>query len=414
MTADRRNPTVFISYAWESPELKEWVVKLSSQLRKDGIDVQLDQWHLEPGDHVPSFMESKIRESDYVLLVCTPEYQKRSELRAGGVGYEGNVMTAQALEFGDKKFIPLWRSGDKWSDAAPSWLLGKLYFDFRGFLREPGSDWKASESIAYASLLRHLYGVYANVPPLGRAPDFNNPQPSKQAALETVHEMLYVDRVRLSTYLDRFAAAPSNHGATDFERVEALINALQLRGAVSPTRPREMVQFLRKEKSDQTPRPFVLETMDATKVIFKESAFASVPALSQFAVWVSDPVPETLGQFSKMEFTGMFVYLTEAVWEETVGHHLVYSGCSALQAVANLQSGKPILQPDFSEPLGRSSLQHPVEKLQKLGAIVSPPRRIMSLYKIRYVTDEQAFIRDGVKYRTSDLLGYPVFVGECF
>jgi hypothetical protein len=92
------NPKAFISYAWESEEAKIWVKELATELRNDGIDAKLDQWEIVPGDQMPHFMEKSVRENDYVLIICTPKYKTKSEDRIGGVGYEGDIMTAEVLQ----------------------------------------------------------------------------------------------------------------------------------------------------------------------------------------------------------------------------------------------------------------------------------------------------------------------------
>lgn len=51
------NPKVFISYAWESEALKDWVRNLAIELRNKGVDAKLDQWEVVPGDQLPHFME---------------------------------------------------------------------------------------------------------------------------------------------------------------------------------------------------------------------------------------------------------------------------------------------------------------------------------------------------------------------
>ena len=51
------NPKAFISYAWESDEIKKWVKKLATELINNGIDAKLDQWEVVPGDQMPHFME---------------------------------------------------------------------------------------------------------------------------------------------------------------------------------------------------------------------------------------------------------------------------------------------------------------------------------------------------------------------
>ena len=123
------NPKTFISYAWESEEAKIWVKELATELRNDGIDAKLDQWEIVPGDQMPHFMEKSVRENDYVLIICTPKYKSKSENRIGGVGYEGDIMTAEVLQNSNhRKFIPILKSGTK-ETSMPSWLQGKYYVD---------------------------------------------------------------------------------------------------------------------------------------------------------------------------------------------------------------------------------------------------------------------------------------------
>lgn len=123
------NLKTFISYAWESEETKIWVKELATDLRNDGIDAKLDQWEVVPGDKMPHFMEKSVRENDFVLIICTPKYKSKSENRIGGVGYEGDIMTAEVLQNSNhRKFIPILKSGTK-ETSIPSWLQGKYYVD---------------------------------------------------------------------------------------------------------------------------------------------------------------------------------------------------------------------------------------------------------------------------------------------
>lgn len=59
-------------------------------MRGAGINLSLDEWEVKPGDQLPHFMERAIRDSDYVLCVCTPGYKERFDTRIGGAGYEAN------------------------------------------------------------------------------------------------------------------------------------------------------------------------------------------------------------------------------------------------------------------------------------------------------------------------------------
>lgn len=158
-------PKAFVSYSWDDEAHKDWVRKLATRLRADGVDVTLDCWHAAPGTQLPEFMERSVRENNFALIVCTPRYKGKSDGRIGGVGYEGDIMTAEVFaKRNHEKFIPLLRTGG-WDDAAPSWLSGKHYVDLRG---EP---YREDE---YLKLLNTLHGRN-QVPPLGPIPATNEP-----------------------------------------------------------------------------------------------------------------------------------------------------------------------------------------------------------------------------------------------
>ncbi len=163
MSAKSTAPKAFISYAWEARDHRQWVKKLAVRLRLDGVEVILDQWALSLGDQLPEFMESSVRTSDAVLVICTPIYSQKSDARSGGVGYEGSVITAEILSGSTRrKFMPLLRRGE-WKEAAPSWLLGAVYLDFR-------TDTDLEES--YTELLVTLHGRREAAPPVGSSPPF--------------------------------------------------------------------------------------------------------------------------------------------------------------------------------------------------------------------------------------------------
>ena len=170
MATPEPNPTVpkaFISYSWDDDAHKEWVKQLATHLRADGVDVTLDRWHSAPGDQIPEFMERAVRENDFVIAVCTPQFKERSDGRGGGVGYEGDIMTAYAFTGGDKnkkKFIPVLRRGN-WSEVAPSWLIGRAKIDLSG------DPYSKSE---YEDLLQTLLGAREKAPPVGPRRDFRD------------------------------------------------------------------------------------------------------------------------------------------------------------------------------------------------------------------------------------------------
>jgi hypothetical protein len=136
------------------------VEDLATRLRSDTVDVVLDKWHLVPGDQLTEFMERSIRESEFILIVCTPRYRAKANNRIGGVGYEENIITAEVLTTGnERKFIPILREGT-WEDAAPTWLLGKYRIDLSG---HPYAEYE------YTNLIDTLLGRRAGPPPIGTA-----------------------------------------------------------------------------------------------------------------------------------------------------------------------------------------------------------------------------------------------------
>ena len=153
------NPKAFVSYSWDDDNHKKWVAQLATRLRSDAVEVILDKWHAMPGDQLPKFMEREIRENDYVLIICTPNYKKKLDNRSGGVGYEGDIMTGEIFSQGNhRKFIPILACGT-WEDAAPSWLKGKYFIDLsRDHLFERG----------YNDLLTTVRGTRPKAPPLGK------------------------------------------------------------------------------------------------------------------------------------------------------------------------------------------------------------------------------------------------------
>lgn len=165
------SPTAFISYSWDDEHHKSWVREFAARLRGDGVDVTLDQWETAPGDQLPAFMEQAIRDNDYVLVICTPRYKVRSENREGGVGYEGDIMTAEVYTTGNRrKFIPVLRRGS-WNEASASWLRGSYYVDLRG---DPYPE------SGYNDLLTTIYRKRPVAPPLGPIPDSMQSSQSKR------------------------------------------------------------------------------------------------------------------------------------------------------------------------------------------------------------------------------------------
>lgn len=156
-------PRVFISYSHEEPEHDQWVMSLGQLLRENGVDAYLDKWDLVPGQDTTYFMESQIRDSDFVVLVYTPLYAEKSNIPRGGVGYEKNIISAEMLQAGDlrQKFIPILKKGT-FDNALPIYLGSKYAIDFRE---------SQNQTNAFDELLRAIYKQpHPEKPPLGQNP----------------------------------------------------------------------------------------------------------------------------------------------------------------------------------------------------------------------------------------------------
>ena len=172
---------VFISYAHEGSGHRQWVEELAAHLRKNGVDASLDIWDLLPGQDIASFMESEIRNSDFVIIICTPEYARRSNCPVGGVGYEKNIISAEMLQAQDlrPKFIPVIKDGSP-ETSLPNYIGTRFAIDFTDNARYPE---------ALRELLRTIYSQpHPRKPTLGQAPilepmnlDWDNTGPLKRS-----------------------------------------------------------------------------------------------------------------------------------------------------------------------------------------------------------------------------------------
>jgi ribosomal protein L40E len=187
------NPRCFISYSWDNSAHKDWVRGLAETLQAYGVKVYFDQWDLSPGSDVLQYMEQSVRDSDYVLLICTPTFAQKANAGQGGVGYEKTIITGEIFHLvaPDTKFVPLLRFGNV-STSLPSYLRTKVFIDFRD-----ESDPRASLD----ELLRHIYASPRFVrPPIGKAPQFGTTKYSSQS-------MLTEKRGRADRYCRRCGAA---------------------------------------------------------------------------------------------------------------------------------------------------------------------------------------------------------------
>jgi hypothetical protein len=151
-------PRVFISYSHDSREHCAAVLALAQQLRRDGVDAELDQFHQNEPLHWPRWCEERMREdkSDFVLCVCTDEYKRRVEGQAPadvgkGVFWEGTFIYDELYRNkGNGRYLPVLLDGSGEADI-PRVLEGYARFRLAGLNLD-------DDESGYAKLYRLLTG----------------------------------------------------------------------------------------------------------------------------------------------------------------------------------------------------------------------------------------------------------------
>ena len=155
-------PKVFISYSWDSDKHKDDVLNLADRLRNDGIDCNIDQYEVSPPEGWPHWMRNQVDQSDFVLVVCTEQYQRRFQGkeklgRGKGVTWEGAIINQFLYDrVTNTKFIPVIFSPQAESHI-PTELRRFTYYllDFKSLDTDKG----------YEALYRHLTNQPQNKKP---------------------------------------------------------------------------------------------------------------------------------------------------------------------------------------------------------------------------------------------------------
>jgi len=117
------NPKVFISYSQDDDIYKDWVKNFADRLIRDGIEVTLDQYDLQLGAMNATFMETGVRDNEFVIILVTKKYAEKANARKGGVGYETDLTTGEIImKENRRKFIPIMICIEY--NEAPSYLKG--------------------------------------------------------------------------------------------------------------------------------------------------------------------------------------------------------------------------------------------------------------------------------------------------
>jgi len=177
------NPSCFISYSWDTEEHTRWVIRLATSLQESGVVTFLDKWDTQPGADLTEYMEKRVRESNFVVLVCTPLFAAKANEGLGGVGYEKAIVTGEIFHNNSSlnKFVPILREGTA-NNALPSYLKSRKYIDFHDDKLYP---------VSLEELLRHLLGVPKyKKPQLGARPRLssNDAKPSSVLKFKDIYQ----------------------------------------------------------------------------------------------------------------------------------------------------------------------------------------------------------------------------------
>lgn len=162
------NPKLFISYAWGSTEHEEWVLKLATELRENGVDVILDKWYLKEGHDATAFMEKMVSDPEIkkVIMVCDKVYVDKANGRSGGVGTETQIISNEVYQkVTQDKFVAVIKEKDELNKpCVPVYYKGHIYIDMSTDELYEGN---------FEQLLRWVYDkpMYV-IPELGRPPVF--------------------------------------------------------------------------------------------------------------------------------------------------------------------------------------------------------------------------------------------------
>lgn len=123
------SPRVFISYAHEDVRHTEQVRELWILLRRNGIDAVLDLPAAERRQDWALWMHHQVRSSEFVLVVASPEYRRRSEGDASpdeGRGVQWEAALIREAYYSDRpaaqrKFLPVLLPGRSTKEI-PEWL----------------------------------------------------------------------------------------------------------------------------------------------------------------------------------------------------------------------------------------------------------------------------------------------------
>lgn len=185
---------VFVSYSWDSPEHQKWVVKLTNQLRKEGINATIDVFQTQSKTvNLNTMMVSNMKDNDFIIVVLTEKYAQKANSLQGGVGFE-TVLSLPILQKDPSKLIFILRHHGNFEGAFPFHLDGYYAIDF-------SNNQKFDEK--FKELLHRISGVpLYEMEPIGKQRVLNTISVDKTDSLNGVFSDLEIPNLKSITDKD--------------------------------------------------------------------------------------------------------------------------------------------------------------------------------------------------------------------
>ena len=221
---------VFISYSQDSPEHAQRVLDLADALQHGGLEVILDQYvHPAPDEGWPLWMETRLDEANFVLLVCTETYRRRvlgQEPPGKGLGvrWEGRLIYNRI--YNDKpsgsRFIPILFEGGEPAHI-PNPVQGHTYYRISVF--------DVSRDAGFEGLYRHLTGQAPTPPTEIGAIQTLPPRPRLVPSENPRHRSRMLEKVRkiwITGFLERSLSHETRILLGLSERLDAVARPMDL------------------------------------------------------------------------------------------------------------------------------------------------------------------------------------------
>src|SRR5215470_8607148 len=85
----RPRPRVFVTYAYDSRDHEDDVLRLCELLHCNGVDVSVDKWSPRERMNWGHWTLAEIQSADYVLAVASPAYQRAGDGQANAEEHRG-------------------------------------------------------------------------------------------------------------------------------------------------------------------------------------------------------------------------------------------------------------------------------------------------------------------------------------